>query len=139
MTNWNYKTTYNHPSFYDIFEETFGALNKKESARFPYADVFLDEEEGKLYFRLAVAGYEKDKINIEVKDSKLEVSYDNTEDQPDDNMKYIERGITQRAFSRTWTLGPQVDTKSGKASFENGILTIEFIVESKEVNRIQIA
>jgi len=132
---------FNFPAFnFDVFEETFDSLNKEKANRgFPFSDVYVNEEEGVVFFDMAVAGYEKDKIEIEIKDNQLIVTYDSNDPQEENsNLRFIERGIARRDFKRVWKLGPQVDVRSGKASFEDGILTIKFNVEKKDVLKISI-
>jgi len=130
---------YNYSPFWSIFEETFDALNSKQHGqKFPYADVFVDEKERKLYFEIALAGYMQEDLEIKVKDNKLSIICDSELEEEDKNYKYIERGIAKRKFKREWTLGPMVNTKSGDANFTDGILTISFDLENDDSTVIEI-
>jgi len=148
MTNFQFNTRTESP-FFNIFEETFGALNgqnrnrnRQQHGGFPFADVYVDEEKRKLIFEIAIAGYAKEDIDISIKESKLTVSCDKIKpDTIDDvkNHRFIEHRIAKRNFERVWTLGPQVFGTSGVATFENGILKIVFDLVEEDVTKIEIA
>ena len=143
MTNFRYNCTTDFPFSFDIFEETFGALNKgrrhQHHGGFPHANVYVDEDKRKLFFDIAVAGYKKEDIDITVKESVLTVKYDKFEDKAENSdLRYIERRIAERNWQRKWTLSPQVDGQSAKATFEDGILKIEFDLEKDNTLKVDI-
>jgi HSP20 family molecular chaperone IbpA len=135
---YKFKTYSEDVPLFDLIEKSFGALNQNKSNHFPYADVYVYEKDRELYFDLAVAGYTKEDIKISIKDNVLTISCDDDYENDDKDVKYIENGIAKRKFKREWTLGPQVDTKSGEATFENGILSVAFKLEEDDSTLIQI-
>ena len=70
---------------------------------------------------MAVAGFAKDELKVEAKESTLTVS---GEKKPDTTQRtFLHRGIAARNFERRFQLADYVEVAS--ASFENGLLNIE--------------
>jgi molecular chaperone IbpA len=84
---------------------------------------------------MAVAGFGKHNLDIEIKDDTLTVSGSlDTEDKD-----YIYQGIANRAFTRKFTLADTVVVKN--AELANGLLKIaleRFIPEEKKAKKIDI-
>jgi len=72
---------------------------------------------------LALAGYSKDDLTIEVKDGILVV----TGDKSSEEREYLHRGISSKKFTRTFRLSEHV-VVSG-ADFVDGLLVIDLKVE----------
>ena len=86
---------------------------------------------------MALAGFSKDDIEVEVADSTLSVRSDKKED-PKDEYTY-HRGISYRKFDRKFTLSDDIVVTGAK--LENGMLTIELeriIPEEKKPRLIEI-
>ena len=87
---------------------------------------------------LAVAGFDRDDLNIEVRDNTLVVSGQHGDD--DIERHYLHRGIAGRGFQRTYQLADFV--KVTEAHMENGLLHINLVrelPEEKKTRRIDIA
>ena len=72
---------------------------------------------------LALAGYSKDDLTVEVKDGILVV----TGDKSSEEREYLHRGISSKKFTRTFWLSEHV-VVSG-ADFVDGLLVIDLKVE----------
>ena len=70
---------------------------------------------------MALAGFSKDDIEVEVADGPLSVRSDKKE-EPDDEFTY-HRGISYRKFERKFTLADDLVVNGAK--LENGMLTID--------------
>ena len=102
---------------------------------FPPYNVIKSSEDTYL-IELAVAGFNKEELNIEYKDSILTVTGDNTTRQ---ELDFVHKGISERSFKRSWTLGEHVKVKS--ASVVNGLLVVSLereIPESEKPQTIKI-
>lgn len=75
------------------------------------------------YIEIACAGFKKDELKITFDNSILKVEGSIDRNIPD-KMKYQYKGIATRMFRREWKLSNKLEFV--KASFEDGILTIEF-------------
>ena len=84
---------------------------------------------------LAVAGFSRDELTIEVKDRTLTISGEHT----NLGREYIHRGISTKKFKRTFRLSEHVHVHG--ADFKDGILSVELkyiIPESLKPRKIQI-
>jgi HSP20 family molecular chaperone IbpA len=75
-----------------------------------------------LRITLAVAGFTRDQLDIQLEDKQLTVRGKQTEDEPRD---YIYRGIAARQFCRTFVLADGLEVRS--ADLNNGLLSIDLI------------
>jgi molecular chaperone IbpA len=72
---------------------------------------------------MAVAGFNKDEFNIEVKESTLVVT---GEKKPEDKQRvFLHRGIAARSFERRFQLADHVEVKG--ADFNDGLLHIDLV------------
>lgn len=92
-------------------------------------------DENKYVIEMAVAGFGKQDIELELEDGKLTVKGSITSDAGD----YLYKGIADRAFTRQFTLADTVEVKN--ADLINGMLKIwleRFIPENKKPKKIPI-
>ncbi|MGI9409534.1 MAG: Hsp20 family protein [Hyphomicrobiaceae bacterium] len=86
---------------------------------------------------MAVAGFSRDELSVEVKESMLSVR---GEKQPDDKEKqYLHRGIAQRGFERRFQLADHVEVNG--ADLVDGLLHIDLVrnvPESKKPRSVAI-
>ena len=75
---------------------------------------------------LALAGYEKDDLKVELEDGLLVISGEKL----DDDVEYLHKGISTKKFRRTFRLNENVEVKD--ANFENGLLSIQLSVSIPE-------
>ena len=99
----------------------------------PYNIKKIDDEH--FVIEMAVAGFGKTDLDIELKEGTLTVSGSHDADEKD----YIYQGIANRAFTRKFTLADTVVVKN--AELVNGLLKIaleRFIPEEKKAKKIDI-
>ena len=99
----------------------------------PYNIKKIDEEH--FVIEMAVAGFGKTDLDIELKDGILKVSGKHDASDSD----YVYQGIANRAFTREFTLADTVIVKN--AELVNGLLKIaleRFIPEEKKAKKIDI-
>lgn len=100
----------------------------------PYNITKIDDN--KYVIELAVAGFGKQDIEIELKENILAISGKVKNDQ---NNEYLYKGIADRAFTRTFSLADTVEIKN--AYLMNGMLKIwleNIIPEHKKPRKIEI-
>jgi len=93
-------------------------------------------EENFYELQLAVAGFTEDELDVELKDGVLTVE---GKKDGDDEKNYIHKGISARAFRRTFTLSDTIVVNG--ADLTDGILTVELenvIPEEKKPRKISI-
>jgi molecular chaperone IbpA len=102
----------------------------------PYNIVKMDDTNYAI--QIAVAGFGKDDIEIETKENTLSIKSKEKGDVVDETT-YLHKGISNRAFKRTFTISDDVIVKG--ATFENGLLNVELeriIPEEKKPRLIKI-
>ena len=134
MTNLKYidpfshiNTIFNDPFFLG-FNDQFvrWESNKKTASSFPPYNVKKVDEDS-YTIELAVAGYDRDELEIKVEKDTLTIKSDK---ESDDKSDFLHRGIAGRNFTQHFTLGEYMIVKS--ASLENGMLTIKIERELPE-------
>ena len=121
-------------SFFERFNQ-FPTLN----SGFPHYNIKrdLDIENGqeKYILEMALAGYKKSDIKVEVEDGVLSIS--GSAEAAD--TKYIHKGVAQRAFKKRLQLSEYVECKGAK--LEDGMLKVELFYnppENKKAKEIKI-
>jgi len=101
----------------------------------PYNVIKIDDDNYRL--DLALAGFEKDDVDVSVKDGTLYVKGEKLEDEVDHNFVY--RGIATRKFTRSYALAEYMEVEDAELS--NGILSINvtrIVPEEKKPKSITI-
>lgn len=123
------------------FEDQFNRLSKmhddltKGIPNYPPYNI-KKTGENTYSIELAVAGFGKQDIEIEIQDGKLIVK-GSTSDNTDEN--YLFKGIANRAFTRAFALNDQIEVKD--AEMINGMLKIfleRIIPEHKKPKKIEV-
>jgi len=105
-------------NFFDNFEQRFA--NQINNNYPPYN--ILKHNEDSYEIEIAVTGFEKDEITVEIDQNELVVKGQRKEID-EDEPTYIHRGLATRDFTRSWTLAEHMEVGEGK--IKNGVLTIE--------------
>ena len=120
------------------FDRMFNELNRtfanSKDNYPPYNIIKVDDTH--YVVEVAVAGFAKDEIEVELKDSILSITGKQVDKADAD---YIHKGISARSFERTFTLAEHVEVRSAKIT--NGILAIELeqlIPEEKKPKKVDI-
>lgn len=101
------------------------------SDNFPPYNVIKSSEDSYI-IELAVAGFDKKELSIEFKDSVLKVEGKRETRE----INFAHKGISERNFIRSWTLGEHVKVKSAEVS--NGLLIISLEREIPEEEKPQV-
>tara|TARA_R110000824_G_scaffold391948_1_gene590075 strand:- start:132 stop:566 length:435 start_codon:yes stop_codon:yes gene_type:complete len=119
------------------FDDFFDRLNTTaETHRISFPPYNIIRNNGKTYIELALAGYNKERLEIVVEDGVLSISGEKTPDNQDDGSY---RGIANRSFIKKFTLGEHVEVNS--AEINDGLLTVELqevLPPEKQPKRIEI-
>jgi len=95
----------------------FNTLHETSNNYPPYN--LVKESSTRFRLEIALAGYQREDIEVSSEWNKLFVEAKKVEDSTDE---YVHHGLAKRAFTRTWTLSD--DVVVGDVSFNNGLLTI---------------
>ena len=114
--------------FDNLFNELETVSTQKQTS-FPAHDIIrISEDEYEI--TLALSGYNKKDISIDVHDGVLTIKGNGGSEIQDDNVQYIYKGIAKRSFEQKFRLEQYVDVKDAKLS--NGLLKISLLREIPE-------
>lgn len=123
-----------YDKMFDRLDNLTSNLGKSVPGYPPYNIKKIDDNN--YIIELAVAGFSKTDINVEIKEGTLVVSGST---KSDDSAKFLHKGIADRAFNRQFQLADTVEVKN--ADLINGMLKIwleNIIPESKKPKKIRI-
>ena len=100
-------------SFFDRFERL-----PEINSGFPHYNIKKAGED-RYILEMAVAGYKKSDIDVQVQDGVLSIEGISSEDKED----FVHRGIAKRAFTKQLQLSEYVECKGAK--LEDGMLKVE--------------
>ena len=111
-------------AFDQLFDQFFndpGPMIKRSTEGYPLTDIYKDES-GNSIIEMALAGFAKDDILIEIKENTIAISFKGKpwrgEDRP-------QRRIAKRSFSKKFIdYNNQLNLLGSSATFENGLLQI---------------
>ena len=124
---------------FDQFESMLGNGSLGVQTNYPPYNIRKAGKD-KYAIEVAVAGFNKDDVEVEYEDNLLTVKTKNvkrTEEKEGDEV--IHRGISQRSFARSFTIAD--DVKVNGAALKDGLLTIsceKIIPEIKKKRLIEI-
>jgi HSP20 family molecular chaperone IbpA len=118
---------------FDEFERTLERISKASSDGYPPYNIERTGE-SQLRITLAVAGFARDDLDIQLEDNQLTVRGKQAEQEA---REYLHRGIATRMFQRSFVLADGVEVIS--ASLDNGLLHIDVSLPRPERNVRKIA
>ncbi len=125
-------------SIFDEFDRMLESSERYNSNYPPYNIHRSDENNYKI--EVALAGYSKDDIEVELKDNTLTVRNKQQEKVVNQNGNgVIHKGISTRQFERAFTISEDIKIKN--AELKNGLLNIDLeriIPEDKKARLIEI-
>ncbi|UAA37758.1 Hsp20 family protein [Paraneptunicella aestuarii] len=110
--------------------------NEKQNGYPPYNIELLADD--KYRITMAVAGFSKDELTLEVKENLLLITGQKP-DKEEQERKFLHKGISERSFERKFQLGAHVKVLT--ADMENGLLHVDLervIPEALKPRRIEI-
>ena len=123
--------------FENFIRDVESILNEtKPVNNFPPHNI-IKIDDNKYAVELAVAGFSKDEIDIQVQENTLTIKGEKIEGTP--NLEYLHRGIGTRSFTKSITIADTIEVKG--AEYKDGILRIgleNIIPEHKKPRKIEI-
>jgi len=122
--------------FDSIFDRFFDMDTTRDSGYPPYNIRKINEAQ--YVIEIALAGFSKDDIEVEVTEGSLAVRSKKEEETNGDD-SFVHKGIAKRSFLRSWTLSDDIFVKG--ADLKDGMLIIDLekvIPDEKKPRLIQI-
>jgi molecular chaperone IbpA len=121
-------------TFFNEFEQRFA---NQISTNYPPYNV-IKYDENNYAIQVAVSGFDKDEITVEIDQNQLIVKGSHVEVEAE-TTEYLYRGLAARDFTRSWTLAEHMEV--GEVRIKNGILYISLtriIPESLKPRKLKI-
>lgn len=104
--------------------------NNLTTNEYPPYDI-IREGESNYKIELAVAGFKKDELSIQLKDNTLTIKGESN--SKNSNGDYLHKNIARRSFSKDFTLAENIEI--GDAEFEDGVLGVSLTHNIPEEQR----
>ena len=129
MRNFDFAPLYRSSIGFDRVASLLDSLSRTEQSQpsYPPYNIELTGED-KYRISMAVAGFDRSELNIEVNENNLTIAAQKRED--DKERTYLHQGIAARNFERRFQLADHVRVVAAK--FENGLLHIDLVRELPE-------
>ncbi len=122
--------------FDNVFDQ-LSSLSQFEIPKYPPYNI-KKIDDNKYQLEMALAGFAKSDLEVEVKDNTLTVTGNSADDTENTN-SFVYKGIAQRAFTRQWALMDYL--KVFNASFKDGVLVVDMelnLPEEKKSKKIEV-
>ena len=107
----------------DFFRDDF--FDRKDRMNFNLMKTDIREDDKSYLLEVDLPGYSKDDIKIDITDGYLTINAKVEKEDKEDNKNYVRRERFTGEVSRSFYVGEDIKEDEVKASFKNGILTLE--------------
>ena len=124
--------------FDSLFDRLFDMDTTRDSQGYPPYNI-RKVNDLQYVIELALAGFSKDDIEVEVTDGQLSIRSKEAKKEEEESSYFVHKGIAKRSFSRTYTLSDDIIVKG--ADLKDGMLIVELekvIPDEKKPRLIQI-
>ena len=120
---------------FEQFERTIDRISKLSTETYPPYNI-EQISSNLLRITIAVAGFEKEDLEINLEGNQLQIKGFKKEDN--DERIFLHRGIATRQFQRNFVLAEGIEVEG--ASMENGLLSVDLSqpINSEESKKIEI-
>lgn len=106
--------------FDELFSNIENRFANQVNNNYPPYNI-LKHDEHSYELEIAVTGFTKDEITVEIDQNQLVVKGERKREESDET-QYLHKGLANRDFTRSWTLAEHMEV--GEGSIKNGVLTI---------------
>ncbi|MBK9734821.1 MAG: Hsp20/alpha crystallin family protein [Saprospiraceae bacterium] len=106
----------------DVFNRPLSECVAEKAVNKSFAFSNIEELEDRFVVHIAVPGFAKDQITINIEKNKMTVA---GKKESDTNIKYNLREFKFDDFSRSFNLPEDIKSDNIEATFENGVLSID--------------
>ncbi len=107
----------------DFFRNDF--FDRKDRMNFNLMKTDIREDDKSYLLEVDLPGYSKDDIKIDITDGYLTINAKVEKEDKDESKTYVRRERFTGEVSRSFYVGENIKEDEVKASFKNGILTLE--------------
>ena len=115
-----FKIFFDDPFTKDMFLNENGDVPSRVTI--PKANIMEDDKQFTL--ELALPGFKKENLNIELENERLKISSKNTEEKVEENGKVHLREFSSSSYERFFTIPENVEADKISAKYEDGVLKV---------------
>jgi len=122
----------------ELFGDVFGAGGRGSAARsafMPAVDVYYVADPPRAVVRAELAGIRASEIELEIRGRELVLSGSRRPQNTDEERVFQQLEVQHGPFRRVVSLGADVDADAARATYEDGILTVELPVKAPAGSR----
>jgi HSP20 family protein len=112
------------PALSGLMEQFFGKKASKEDDMAMLPSVNISENDNSFDVSVAVPGFDKNDIKVDVVDNCLVISSEKEFDKKENNKKWVRHEYGYTSFERVFELPESADPESIQAEMKHGILKI---------------
>jgi HSP20 family protein len=116
----------------ELFGDVFGAGPVRRGAFTPAVDVYYVADPPRAVVRAELAGVRAAEIELEIRGRELTLAGQRHGADAEEERVYQQLEIQHGPFRRVISLGADVDPDGAKATFEDGVLTVELPIRAPE-------
>jgi HSP20 family protein len=120
----------------ELFGDVFGAGGGRglhsRAAFTPAIDVYYVAEPPRAVVRAELAGIRAAEIELEIRGRELIIAGQRRGAEPEEERVYQQLEIQHGPFRRVVSLGADVDPDTARATFEDGVLTVELAISAPQ-------
>lgn len=110
------------PSFLSGLDEEL--FNKRQSTKSTQVAVNIIERDEDYIVEMAVPGFKKENIHIELDGHKLSIKGEAKQSEETEEVNYTHREFSYGEFTRSFTLPKDVDGQNIEADYKDGVLSV---------------
>ena len=97
---------------------------------FPPINLYVTRNDNACYYELALTGYKKDWLSVEIDGNVLKISAEVPEEKEDEKL-YKKRRIQAKSFDKSYKIPEGYDVEKAEVTYEDGLLSIYIPVKEK--------
>ncbi|HEX5003053.1 MAG TPA: Hsp20/alpha crystallin family protein [Bacteroidia bacterium] len=114
------------PNFNEFFNDVFDNMINGDFRKPAVPSVNISESENAYHLDMAAPGFSKEEFSINLEKDVLTISAEKKAEKSEADKKYSRREFSYSSFKRTFTLPETVNAEKIQASYENGIMHLDF-------------
>lgn len=118
-------------SLFADFDQIMKSSRYNFEDSFPPINLYINKDSNSCYYELALTGYKKEWLSVEIEGNNLTISAEVPEED-EDNKKYVKRRIQAKSFKKVYRIPEGYDTEQAEVTYSDGLLTIYIPVIKKE-------
>jgi HSP20 family protein len=97
-----------------------------------FPKINVSENDDEYNVEIAVAGFGKDDVKLELKDNTLSISAEKKEEEGESDTKHLRREISYRSFQRAVRFPCKVIADKSEASYKDGVISFKVAKENEK-------